>query len=98
MVGIIPARVWGAPALWPNCWDISPARRRRLIKSDGRVYLGPFGHVHPGPMEKYKRANPKKERDDIWRSTDGQIPKRKELIFDKAATCNLSQKGKNRRV
>jgi len=45
-------------------------------------------------LEKYKQANPKKERIDIWRSTDGQTPRRKKLIFGEVQT-DKSHKGKS---
>ena len=45
-------------------------------------------------MEKYIQTNPKKEGVDIWRSTDGQTPKSKELIFGEVQT-GKSQKGKS---
>jgi len=45
-------------------------------------------------LEKYIQTNPKKEGVDIWRSTDGQTPKSKELIFGEVQT-GKSQKGKS---
>jgi len=44
-------------------------------------------------LKKYIQTNPKKKGIDIWRSTDGQTPKRKELIFGEVHT-GKSQKGK----
>ena len=41
-------------------------------------------------MAKYRQANTKKEGVDIWRSTDEQTPKRKELIFGKVQTRKIS--------
>jgi len=42
----------------------------------------------------YRWANPKKEGVDIWRSTDVQTPKRKELIFGEVHT-DKPQKGRS---
>ena len=45
-------------------------------------------------LEKYRRANPKKKGVDSWRSTNGQTPKRKELIFGEVQT-GKPQKGRS---
>jgi len=45
-------------------------------------------------LAKYRRANPKKEGVNIWRSTDEQTPpKRKELIFEKYRWANPKKEG-----
>jgi len=44
-------------------------------------------------LAKYRLANPKKEGVDIWQSTDGQTPKRKELIFERYRWPNPKKEG-----
>jgi len=44
-------------------------------------------------LAKYRRANPKKGRSWYLRSTDGQTPKRKELIFEKYRRPNPKKEG-----
>jgi len=43
--------------------------------------------------EEQRAISAKKEGVDIWRSIDGQTPKRKELIFEKYRRPNCKKEG-----
>jgi len=91
MAGYITApfgRVHPSPMMWQMEYGIMAQRYRGVARNLSQKWRSWY-------LAMYRRANPKKEGVDIWRSTDEQTPKRKELIFGEVQTSKPPQKGRS---